>query len=319
MKFYIITFIFIMNYAMRAYANNDDAMQNFTALNHTMISQFQDTRNEYKPRFLAKHPVIVALFNSNGGQFILYRPGESALYAAPLPQAMNYRLAGIIEHTTMQVYEITYHHIINHSPQTKQSWQGTMQTYQSNIAKALGDVDNLAITTREKILYKKLLSTANAFAIQCIKNGDTVSEVELNQYVKSIKPSLFELTDIVTAYQIKYWASVVQNWKANLGDKWQDTYGVVGYIYVSPEHNIFLQILARFMGPNVVNKRLFYFNTTSYTPNTDAALDLIANLQPDNELANEMFGKYYQQYSGILPRSALNALDNEFKSNSLFK
>ena len=315
MNLRIMSFIFIIIYAASTYANNDTAIQNFTSLNHTMISQFQDTRSEYKSRFLAKHPVIIALFNSTGGQFMLYRPGESAIYAAPFPQATNYRLASIIEHTTMQVYEIAYQHVINHSQQSDSSWQAAMQTYQKSITKALEEVDSFNVTAHEKTLYRKLLETANSFATLCIKNGDKISEVELNQYAKSIKQSFVELTNIVTAYQVKHWVNVVRNWKTSLGNAWLNTYGVVGYIYVSPDHNIFLQTLARLMGPNVINKRLFYFNTTSYTPDANQALDLIANLQPDNELSNEMFGKYYRQYQGILPRSALNALDNELKSN----
>lgn len=70
MNLRIISVIFIISYAVNTYASNDTAMQDFRSLNHSMISQFQDTRSEYKSRFLAKHPVIVALFNSNGGQFI---------------------------------------------------------------------------------------------------------------------------------------------------------------------------------------------------------------------------------------------------------
>ena len=137
MNLRIVSFTFIMSYMVNTYASNDAVMQNFTSLNHTMISQFQDTRSEYKSRFLAKHPVIVALFNSNSGQLILYRPGESAIYAAPLPQAINYRLASIIEHTTMQVYEIAYQNVINHSMQPNSPWQTTMQAYQKSITKAL--------------------------------------------------------------------------------------------------------------------------------------------------------------------------------------
>ena len=185
-----------------------------------------------------------------------------------------------------------------------------MKNYQSQINNAITNLNTITTTEVKRKLYFHLLTQANLFLKFCLSNK-TITESNLNTYLSDNRYYIETLTQIVTNEQVTYWNAVILQWKTMLGTKWRDTYAVVDYIYVSPEHNIFLQLLKKHMQQNMVNTRLFSFNTKSYEPSVNDALDLLVIKEPDHELSEEIFGKEFNSYASILPTSAIRALHNQ--------
>lgn len=94
-------------------------IRSFSQLDVQMLSTLAQQRQEYKQQFFKRHPVIVALFTVDGGQFILYQPGKRP-QIANIDKAFNYRMAGIVEHTVMITYELSRAYINTSNDANKQ-------------------------------------------------------------------------------------------------------------------------------------------------------------------------------------------------------
>lgn len=283
----------------------DTPLQSIQALAPEMFITLSMQTKTYQEKLLAKHPVIVALFSPSGGQFVLYRPNHPPIIAPALPQAQDYELASIIEHTAMATYAMAIYGMNN--PSTTLSWQSQMQSYQEKIEAADSNVDALNIPVAEKQIFHDILRITNHFIATNIKHK-ALSEQETASYAKNLKPYFVELSQIVISGEVNHWMQVVADWKQLLGNEWSNTYGVVMYIDTRPQNNILLGILAHYMGSEAIGKQLFYFTADTYSPTAGQAIQLLAKATPDKALAEEVYGKYYLSYSQILGQRARAAM-----------
>lgn len=288
------------------FGNNAD--QTIMALNPEMFTILEQQQNLYQQKLLATHPIIVALFNQTGGQFILYRPHQVPLQAPPLPEALDYKLAAAVQHSAMAAYELGMQGYNN--PNATPSWQVKMQSLSEQIMLAQNNVTSLNVSAQEKHLFLLILNQANTFMTERLKQN-TLSLSELNTYAQALKPNLEQLSHIIASAQVNYWLNIVSSWKHLLGPEWSNTYAVVLYIPVELQNNIFLNLLAHEMGQKTIHQRLFYFTSDSYTPTATEALDLLAKAMPDKSLANQIYGRDYLQDSSILSGSARQVLDDK--------
>lgn len=275
--------------------------QSVESLAPAMFTTLALQQKVYQEKMLATHPVIVALFSPSGGQFVLYRPGQSPLTAPALPQAADYELATMIEHTAMAIYALAIDG--QNNPTANPSWQSQMQSYQIKIKAADHDIDHLNVSDEEKALFHKILETTHDFIALNLKQN-TLSQQSTKAYAQALKPYFVELSTIVISAEVGHWMQVTAKWKQVLGSSWNNTYGVVLYIPTRPKNNILLGILAHYMGNDAVGKRLFYFTAPTYTPTAEEAIFLLAKAAPDNALAKNVFGEYYLSYSQILGQIA---------------
>src|SRR4051794_5275445 len=79
------------------------AEQAVLALNSDMLTLYDQTLEKYKRNLLDQAPVILALFSGQGGNMILYRPGQPPLVADPVP--IVYQLAKSVGHSSMAIYQ----------------------------------------------------------------------------------------------------------------------------------------------------------------------------------------------------------------------
>lgn len=282
-------------------ATSPAALRNVLALRPEMIATLSEQQRLYQQKLLQNHPVIVALFSSTGGQFILYRPNHAPLVAPSLPNAQDYQLAAIVEHTAMSAYLLAIQEINN--PVKSASWQNQMKSYQTKIALAENSINALDILPTEKELFHSILRQTNAFITENLRQG-TISSAQTNTFAQTLKPYFVQLSKIVIGNQVTHWMQVTEDWKQLLGNNWQKAYGVVMYINTKPKNNIFLDILIHYMGQDAVGQRLFYFTADSYSPTAVQALDLLTNATPDKALATKLFGEYFLLYSQILGQTA---------------
>src|SRR5262249_52950722 len=87
------------------------AEQAVLALNESMMRFYEDSLTKFKQNMRDRVPIILALFTGQGGQMILYRPGQPPEYAPPVP--IVYQLAKSVGHSTMAISEIVSPYLAN--------------------------------------------------------------------------------------------------------------------------------------------------------------------------------------------------------------
>jgi len=301
--FFLILFVFHSVFAVEE--ENSSAIKSLLTLSPDMISTMHEQQTLYKNAFMKKHNIIVAVFSPAGGEFFLYRKGKPFLKAEPVPQYQSYEFATIVEHTAMEPYLLSILGI--YKPENRSVYMSQMRDLEKKIMQARSNIDNLPVTLSEKKLFHSILNLSAQY-INVTTDRNIFSKAATDQYAQSLKPYLVELTQIIANYQVSHWMNVVHDWKFMLGNDWQNTYAVVMYINTKPKNNIFLDILIHFMGQKAVGKKLYYFTTTSYTPTSDEALDSLIRELPDQELASEIYGDYFLNYSQILGVAARQAI-----------
>ncbi|MFL9911393.1 hypothetical protein [Paraburkholderia sp. RL17-337-BIB-A] len=95
------------------------ATANVLALNTSMFELYDAAGQTFTQNILATHPVILALFSGEGGNFTLYRPGQPPLQAPPVP--IVYQVLKSVGHSTMALAEVVSAYLT--SPQNP-SWRG---------------------------------------------------------------------------------------------------------------------------------------------------------------------------------------------------
>jgi hypothetical protein len=284
------------------------AVNNIMAIAPEMFTTLKEQQDFYQQALLAKHPIIVALFNPEGGQFILYQPNQAPQVAAPFPEGQNFAIAAAIQHTVMGVYEVGMQGLIDKNI----DWQNKLRSVQAKIETANNGIASLPISPAEKQLCQTILNQSDAFITKTLKEN-TLSQSSLDNYAQSLKPSFEKLTKIVATYQVTHWMQVVAQWKKELGSNWQNTYAVVMYIQVPPSSNTFLNVLTSYMNKDALNQHLFSFSSDSYTPTAEQALSLLAKAKPDKTLAKTVYGQYYWSYTGIQGATARGIVNEQSK------
>ncbi len=277
------------------------AMQHFMMLDPGMLITMKEQQDVYKTELLKKHPVIVALFGAEGGTYVLYRPGQNPLVANPMSSALGYELAAIVEHSAMDAYELSIQGLNN--PGKDNFWITKMKSLSEKITLAQSSVSKLALSKNETVLLQNIFTQSQQFIADNIKQH-SLSLARSNAYAEAIKPNFEKLSQMVVADQIQYGIEVVKKWKTLLGSDWKNTYGTVLYIPVAPKNSILLSILTELMGKEAFNKQLFYFTSNSYSPTGDQAISFLTNARPDKALADQVFGQYFFDYSGILSQTS---------------
>src|SRR2546426_12669407 len=80
----------------------DTATKNVLALNSMMFELYGDAARVFQANILNKHPVILGLFSSAGGRFILYRQWMAPLECPSVP--IVYQLLKSVQHCTIALY-----------------------------------------------------------------------------------------------------------------------------------------------------------------------------------------------------------------------
>jgi hypothetical protein len=101
--------------------------QAILALNSSMFGLYDHSLEKFKQNLCDRVPIILALFTGQGDQMILYRPGEAAEVAPPVP--IVYQLAKSVSHSTMAIYQIVVPYLSN--PAANQLWRAPLQAYRT--------------------------------------------------------------------------------------------------------------------------------------------------------------------------------------------
>ena len=263
------------------------AQKNIVALNDIKFSIYADALETYKRNLLAQHPVLLALFSSEGGRLMLYRPGNEPLTAEP--PTVNYQILKAVAHSSMAIFQLVGPYLADPA---NQAWRGPMASYRTTNQTALDSLDALDISNEVRDNLRNILHGNLKFMDACLKKGSFTYE-DLKHYTQEVKPFLAKNIWWDADLQVKHWMKVVKEWKDMLGQDWEKTYGVTNSLYVTRQHNILYSVLAQFFGKEALNTRLFLFETSSFTTTPNQMLEVLTRTVADRSVGEVFFGNYY--------------------------
>src|ERR1700757_3971030 len=196
------------------------------ALNESMFQLYETSLTKFKQNMRDQVPIILALFTGQGGQMILYPPGQEPEVAPPVP--IVYQLAKSVGHSTMAIYEIVSPYLSNAF--ANHLWRPPLEMYRTQNQTALNGLDALDISDDERSLLRTILQRNLAFMDGCLEKGG-YSYADVENYIRDTAPHSANTIGIASSAQVGHWMNVIEGWKTKLGDDWERTYGVSNSLY----------------------------------------------------------------------------------------
>jgi hypothetical protein len=276
------------------------------ALNDSMMGFYDESLETFKQNMRDRVPIIMALFTGQGGQMILYRPGQAPEVAPRVP--IVYQLAKSIGHSTMAIYEIVSPYLTD--PHANQLWRGPLQVYRTQNQTALDYLDHLDIPDEDRSTMRSILQRNLDFMDECLAEGGYSYE-QLQKYIRGTTPLSVKTIGIASSAQVGHWMQVVENWKNDLGKDWERTYAVSNTMYVTRQNNILFSVLVQFMGTATMGDRLLLVETAEFETTPEKLLDVLARIVADRSLGKVFFCDFFAMDVELLGGGGRAAIERE--------
>ncbi len=276
------------------------------ALNASMLTLYDQALETYKRNLLDRVPIILALFSGQGGNMMLFRPGQEPLVAEPVP--IIYQLAKSIGHSSMAIYQILAPHLAK--PAANQSWRGPLHVYRTQNQLALDGLDALDLSADDRSTLRAILERNKTFMDECLAKG-TYTYEELEHYVRGVAPYSVKSIGLAAPAQVGHWMKVVEGWKKMLGTDWERTYAVSNTLYVARQNNILFTVLAQFMGMEAMGDRLLLIETAEFTTTPEKMLDVLTRIVSDRGIGMVFFKDYFLMDAELLGSGGRKAIEKE--------
>ncbi len=258
------------------------------ALNESMLSLYETSLAKFKQNMRERVPIILALFTGQGGQMILYRPGQDPEVAPPVP--ILYQLAKSVGHSTMAIYEVVSPYVSD--AYTNQLWHPPLEMYRAQNQTALKSLDALDISDEDRSVLHTILEHNLAFMDECIaKGGYSYNDVE--KFIRDTVPHSIKTIGIGSGVQVGHWMKVIEGWKQQLGEDWDHIYAVSNSLYVARQNNILYSVLVQFMGTETMGDRLLLVETPEFETTPEKMLDVLGRIVADRALGMVFFRDYF--------------------------
>ncbi len=281
------------------------ATQNVLELNLAMMGIYDNALNKYQKIFLARHPVILALFSGPGGKLTLYRPGKAPLQAPSVP--VHYQVFKSISHACMAVFELAGSHL---GTVSDRSWVAPMRLFLTANQSALDGLDAIDLSAEARENEAHILGSNISFMIACLDKGG-YDFADLRQYTRELKPYLKKNIHWGATIQVAHWMKVVKEWKEMLGPDWDKTYAASNTLYVTRQNNILFSVLAQFFGSKAMNTRLFLFETPEFVTTSEQMLNVLIRTVSDRSVGQVFFDDYYAMDYELMGGDARKAIEAE--------
>lgn len=276
------------------------------ALNASMMGLYDESLETFKHNMRERVPIIVALFSGQGGQMILYPPGQPARLADPVP--IVYQVAKSVGHSTMAIYEVVSPHLSD--PGANLRWRAPLAMYRTQNQIALEGIGALDISDDDRAVLGTILERNVAFMDDCLTNG-TYSYAQLEEFIRGTTPLSVKAIGISSGAQVAHWMKIVEDWKNELGADWERTYAVNNTMYVTRQNNILYSVLVQFMGTETMGERLLLVETAEFETTPDKMLDVLARIVADRSLGMVFFRDFYAMDVELLGGGGRAAIERE--------
>ncbi|MFO0879488.1 MAG: hypothetical protein U0840_19240 [Gemmataceae bacterium] len=282
------------------------AEQAVLALNTSMMRLYDDSLEKFKKNLHDSVPIILALFTGQGGQMILYRPGQAPTVAPPVPTV--YQLAKSVGHSTMAIYQILSPYLAN--PKANQLWRAPLAMYRTQHQTALDGLDDLDIPEEDRTLLRTILDRNLAFMDKCLELG-TYSYQTFQEFIRGTAPYSAKTIGISANAQVGHWMKVVEGWKEELGTSWERTYAVSNTLYVTRQNNILFSILVQHMGTEAMGDRLLLIETPEFETTPEKMLEVLTRIVADRAIGMLFFRDYFLMDVELLGGGGRAAIEHE--------
>jgi hypothetical protein len=277
---------------------DDSDFEAIYQLNRDKTQIYQKNLELFQTKLLAEHPVILALFSSQGGRLILYRPGHEPLEAPQVPK--EYQIVKSIGHSTLALYSFA----ISDTEHPKK----LLENYLTNHQKALLSLEKLQLEAQLKNDAAVILKN-NISAIQSYLKQDSISLEDIRRYTAQQLPYIQKMMERATDLQVGHWINVLNDWKNLLGGSFEQAYGVASSVYVTRSRNILYTILAQFFREEAFNDRLLLLETTDFAISPEAVLAELTRIVSDRMIGDLFFGGKFEMDVELLGKAARKALE----------
>jgi hypothetical protein len=236
---------------------------------------------------LARHPIILGLFSTSGGRFLLYRPGQPPLEAPPVPEV--YQLLKSISHSVMALSVVVGPHI---GKSGDLSWLPSLGAYRVRLQAALDSLDFTAMPAEWRASNRALLAENIAFIDQSLADKLILFSA-VRQFADKQKVALELNIKWAADTQVKHWFGVLAGWKQLLGADWDRVYAASNTIYVTRQNNVLFSVLAQFFKPENMNTKLILIETISFTTTPQDMLESLTRIISDRSVGELFFGSPY--------------------------
>lgn len=276
------------------------------ALNDSMLQLYETSLTKFKQNMRDQVPIILALFSGQGGQMILYPPGQEPEVAPRVP--IVYELAKSVGHSTMAIYEIVSPYVAN--AYANHLWRPALEMYRTQNQTAFNGLDALDISDDDRSPLRTILQNNLAFMDECLaKGGYSYDDVE--NYIRDTTPHSVKTIGIGSSAQVGHWMNVVEGWQARLGDDWEHTYAVSNSLYVARQNNILYSVLVQFMGTETMGDRLLLIETPEFETTPEKMLDVLGRIVADRSLGEIFFRNYFLMDVELLGGGGRAAIERE--------
>lgn len=255
-------------------------------LNSEMHGLYGGALKDAQLDLLSGHPVILARFTGQGGDMLLYRPGQAPLVAERVP--IRYELVKSVGHSAMGVFAHSYANL----DKPASAWRDGLTSFRDTHQEAQAQIPLLDLPKDWKDTLLRVIKLNTAFMDQALIEGK-ISEEALQKFAQDQNSDLRKLIAWAAETQVDHWMSVLDGWKAMLGPDWDKTYACSNTLYVTRQNNILFQVLAQYFGKSALNTRLFLFETTAFTTEPEQMLGLMARIVADRQVGNAFFDDPY--------------------------
>ncbi|MBL8799901.1 MAG: hypothetical protein JNM56_38825 [Planctomycetia bacterium] len=282
------------------------AEQAVLALNTSMMQFYEASLLKFKQNMRDRVPIILALFSGQGGQMILYRPGQPPEVAPPVP--IVYQLAKSVGHSTMAIYEILSPYLAD--ARANQLWRAPLAMYRTQHQSALDGLPALDLSEADRTVLRTILERNLAFMDECLNRGSYTYE-DFEQYIRGTTPYSVQTIGIGSSAQVGHWMQVVEGWREKLGQDWARTYGVSNSLYIARQNNILFSVLVQFMGTEAMGDRLLLIETPEFETTPEKMLDVLTRIVADRALGMVFFRDYFLMDVELLGGGGRAAIERE--------
>jgi hypothetical protein len=272
-------------------------------LNDSMFDIYLGALAQYQKNFLAQHPVILALFSGEGGNFTLFRPGQAPVTAPPPP--ISYRVLKSSSHSSLVLFELVGPYL---NAPGNTSWRTPMTAYRAQMQAAVDTLDDVDLPSDVRDNIRKVQTLNIAFMDECLRRG-TVSYDDLKRFGKTVAPALRANIRWAGTIQVDHWMDVVAGWKTLLGKDFEKTYAASNTLCVTRQNNILFSVLAQYFGQDAFNRRLFLFETSGFETTAEQLLTLMTRIVSDRAAGEIFFGNYYLMDYELLGGDGRDAIE----------
>jgi len=266
---------------------SDVSTRDLLQLDLGMFSLYDRASTIYRRNILARHPIILAMFTNQGGNLMLFRPGQGPVTAPSVPKV--YQILKSVGHSTMALSQVVIPSVNNTADKR---WVAPMAAYRTQMKTALDGLDaSNDIQADWKPAVKEILTNNVAYMDDCLAKG-VVTLDGLTAFAGRQAPNIKLIINWAAATQVKHWMGVMDEWSALLGPDLAKTYAAANTIYVARQNNVLFSVLAQYFGPEAINDRLMLIETMTFTTTPEDMLTSMTRIIGDRSVGELFFGNY---------------------------